>query len=218
MNTTAQGIQERYATLAEDSCCLSCGTAVGRCEPKPGEVCVDLGSGRGTDVLWMAEQVGPSGHAYGIDLTEAMLATARRTASKMGVENATFLRADLEALPLPSGIAHWVTSNCVLNHAGDKGQVWREIARVLRDEGRFVVSDIYAAVPIDAKYRNDPQAVAECWGGAVVREEYLRHIAEAGLVDVEILEESEPYPKGQAQVVSFTIAGRKPRKAGCCCS
>lgn len=211
----ASSIETRYAELAESSCCLSCGTAVGLCTPEVGQVCVDLGSGRGTDVLRLAEQVGPTGHAYGIDLTEAMLEKARKTAQKLGVENATFVRSELERLALPDKTADWVISNCVLNHAADKAQVWREIARILKKGGQFVVSDIYAVEPIADEYKNDPEAIAECWAGAITRDEYILNIKRAGLIDVRVLEESAPYQKGKAQVASITITGRK---SACCCS
>lgn len=211
---TTKAIEARYGELAESSCCMSCGTAAARCKPEPGQVCLDLGSGRGTDVLRLAEIVGPTGHAYGIDVTEAMLEKARKTAAKLGVTNATFLHSDLEKLALPDGAVDWVTSNCVLNHAGDKARVWREIARVMKKGGQFVVSDIYAVEPVAEEHRNDPAAIAECWAGAVTKEEYLLHILRAGLIDVRILEEGEPYAKGKARVVSFTISGRKT--AACC--
>ncbi len=219
-------IETRYGALAEVSCCLSCGSAVRYITAAPGQVCVDLGSGRGTDVLRLAEQVAPNGQAYGIDITEVMLEKARKTAQKTGIENAAFLRADLEALPLPDASVDWVTSNCVLNHANDKSKVWREIARILRPGGRFVISDIYALQPVPEVYRNDPAAIAECWAGASTKADYLTTIAAAGLVDVEILEESAPYEKGKATVASFTIAGARPgasnlaapaAKACCCC-
>ncbi len=209
-------IEQRYSELAGSDCCLSCGTAATRCEPRPGQVCVDLGSGRGTDVLRLAEAVGPEGHAYGIDMTDAMLDKSRKTADKLGIDNATFVRSGLERLELPDELADWITSNCVLNHAGDKAAVWREIARVLKPGGQFVVSDIYAVGEIAEEYRNDPEAIAECWAGAVSKPEYLEHIAAAGLVDVEIVEESAPYEKGEATVASFTISGRRPRKVRCC--
>ncbi len=211
-----QAIEARYGELAESSCCLSCGTAAALCKPLPGQVCLDLGSGRGTDVLRLAEQVGANGHAYGIDISDAMIDKARKTAKKLGVENATFLRCELERLDLPAATADWITSNCVLNHAGDKARVWREIARVLKPGGQFVVSDIYAVEPIAPEYRDDPVAVAECWAGAVTKDEYLLHILRAGLVDVRILDESKPYPKGKAHVVSFTISGRKTPKNESC--
>lgn len=210
--TTTQAIEFRYAGLADSGCCLSCGNAAQRLTPRPGQVCVDLGSGRGADVLRLAGQVGAVGHAYGLDITDAMLAKARKTAAKLGVANATFLRSDLEALALPDATADWVTSNCVLNHARDKAKVWREIARVLKPGGRFVVSDIYATEEIPAAWRDDPAAVAECWAGAVTRDVYLGHLAQAGLVDVQVVDESAPYAKGKAQVVSFTVSGQRPTK------
>lgn len=205
-----EAIETRYGSLADSTCCLSCGSAVGYVTATAGQTCVDLGSGRGTDVLRLAEQVGPEGRAYGIDLTEAMIDKARRTAEKMGITNAIFLRADLASLPLADREADWITSNCVLNHADDKRAVWREIARVLKPGGRFVISDIYAAAPVPEQYRNDPEAVAACWAGAVIKSEYLAAIEAAGLSDVEILEESAPYDKGKIQVSSFTITGARP--------
>lgn len=212
--TTA--IQIRYTELADSSCCLSCGSAASQCSPQPGHVCVDLGCGRGTDVLRLAEQVGPTGHAYGIDLTEAMLDKARATARKLGIAHATFLRSDLEHIELPTNTADWVTSNCVLNHVADKGKAWREIARILKPGGQFVISDIYAVEPIADADRNDPEAIAECWAGAVTRAEYLAHISAAGLTQLVISEESAPYAKGRATVASFTLAGVKPVPRSCC--
>lgn len=213
-----QAIETRYGALAETSCCLSCGSAVAHIEAQPGQRCLDLGCGRGNDVLRVAERVGVTGHAYGIDITDSMLEKARRTAEKLGVHNVSFLKADLAALPLGDSEVDWVTSNCVLNHAADKPAVWREIARVLKPGGRFVVSDIYAATTIPEEFRNDPEAVAECWAGAVTRAEYLEAIARAGLTNVTVLEESSPYVKGKAEVVSFTISGTRPApgRAKCC--
>lgn len=210
----SDAIETRYGALAETACCLSCGMAVGHVTALPGQVCADLGSGRGTDVLRLAEQVGPEGHAYGLDISDAMLDKARKTADKLGVRNATFLKAELEALPLQADTVDWVTSNCVLNHASDKLKVWQEIARILKPGGRFVVSDIYAVSPVPEQYRSDPAAVAECWAGAVLKDEYLSTLAAAGLVDVTILEESQPYDKGKALVASFTIAGTRPGASG----
>lgn len=213
--TTTNAIEQRYGELAESECCLSCGAAAGLCAAEPGQVCVDLGSGRGTDVLRLAEAVGPTGHAFGIDVTDAMLDKARKTAAKLGVENATFLHGTLEELPLPTATADWVTSNCVLNHATDKARAWSEIARILKPGGRFVVSDIFAVGDIPAEYRDDPEYVAECWAGAVTKDEYLGHIAAAGLVGVAVVDESAPYDKGKARVVSFTVSGNKPLRRCC---
>ena len=208
-------INSRYSKLAESDCCLSCGGAINYAEAKPGEVCVDLGSGRGNDVLRMAESVGETGFAYGIDISDGMLEKARANAQKFGASNVRFIRCELEKLELPDKTADLVISNCTLNHAADKQAVWDEIFRILKKGGRFVVSDIYATSPIAEEYRNDPVAVSECWAGSVTREEYMKQLEKAGFASVEIIEESTPYAKGNAEVCSFTIAGRKAK--GCAC-
>jgi arsenite methyltransferase len=212
-----QEINNRYSSLAESDCCLSCGGAINYAEPQPGEVCVDLGSGRGNDVLRMADRVGSGGFVYGIDVADGMLEKARRNAGKLGVSNVLFIRSELEKLELQDKTADLVISNCTLNHATDKQKVWNEIYRILRKGGRFVVSDIYATVPIPDEYRNDPVAIAECWAGAVTRQEYMEQLAKAGFLNVEVIEESAPYQKGKAEVASFTIAGKRPAGCGCGC-
>ncbi|MEK7706187.1 MAG: methyltransferase domain-containing protein [Myxococcota bacterium] len=200
----------RYNGLAEQACCLSCGGASELAKAQPGETCLDLGSGRGEDILRLAEQVGPQGRAYGVDTAEAMIERARRTAQKLGIANAQFMQAAFDALPLAPSSIDLVISNCAINHAADKNAVWREIYRVLRPGGRFVVSDIYALAEVPDEYRSDPQAVAECWAGAIEKPVYLASLTQAGFADVTIKEESTPYPKGKIEVASFTIAGRKP--------
>ncbi len=212
-------INLRYSNLATTECCLSCGGALNFSQVKSGEICVDLGSGRGTDVLRMAEQAGAEGFAYGIDISDGMLTTARENARKFGVTNVKFIRSELEKLELSDQTADLVISNCTINHATDKTAVWSEIFRVLKNGGRFVVSDIYATSPVPDVYRTDPVAVAACWAGSVTREEYIETIKVAGFQSVTILEETNPYPKGKVEVSSFTIAGKKPGiKARCCCS
>ena len=202
-------INSRYSELAESECCLSCGGALTYAEPKEGEVCVDLGSGRGTDVLRMSEMVGENGFVYGIDISDGMLEKARRNAAKFGTSNVLFVRSELEKLELPDNLADLVISNCTLNHAADKQAVWNEIHRILKKGGRFVISDIYATTAIAEEYRNDPAAVAECWAGSVTRAEYMDNLERAGFASFEIIEESAPYIKGNAEVASFTIAGKK---------
>ena len=211
-------INTRYSGLAESECCLSCGGAINYAEPKIGEVCIDLGSGRGTDVLRMAESVGKIGFVYGIDISDGMLEKARRNAEKFGVTNVSFVRRELDKLELPDQVADLVISNCTLNHASDKQAVWNEIFRVLKRGGRFVISDIYATAQIADEYRNDPVAVAECWAGSVTRAEYMQQLEKAGFASVEILEESAPYAKGNAEVCSFTIAGKKAAATCSCCN
>jgi arsenite methyltransferase len=209
-------INIRYGELAAAECCLSCGGAINYAVPKAGEVCVDLGSGRGTDVLRIADLVGDSGFVYGIDISEGMLQKARQNAIKLEVQNVQFIRCELEKIEIGDGIADLVISNCTINHADDKAAVWSEVFRILKKGGRFFVSDIYATSPIPEIYRKDPTAVAECWAGAVTREEYLNTLARQGFTGVEIIEESKPYQKGKAEVASLTIAGKKP-SGGCCC-
>jgi arsenite methyltransferase len=209
-------INERYSGLAASECCLSCGGAVDYAKAAEGEVCIDLGSGRGTDVLRMAESVGPNGFVYGIDISDGMLEKARQNAEKFKFTNVRFFKSELEHIDLPEKVADLVISNCTLNHAADKQAVWNEIHRILKKGGRFVISDIYATTEISEEYRNDPIAVAECWAGAVTRDEYMRHLENAGFKAVEIIEESAPYAKGNAEVVSFTLAGKR-EGCGCCC-
>ena len=209
-------INIRYGELADSECCLSCGGAINYAVPKTGEVCVDLGSGRGTDVLRMADEVGETGFIYGIDISEGMLEKARQNAAKFEIKNVRFLQCELEKIDLADGIADLVISNCTINHAADKEAVWSEVYRILKKGGRFVVSDIYATDPIPEAYRNDPVAVAECWAGAVTRDEYMSTLAKKGFTGVEIIEESNPYSKGKVEVASITIAGKKPT-GGCSC-
>ncbi len=209
-------ITVRYSALADTSCCLSCGGAVNHAEPKLGEVCLDLGSGRGRDVLRMAEAVGPAGRVYGVDAADGMVEKARETAERLGVANATFFKADLQSIPLPAESVDLVISNCTINHAADKQAVWREIFRILKPGGRFVVSDIYAAAPVPEEYAKDPEAVAECWAGAATREEYFRHLSRAGFREVSVISESKPYTKGKIEAVSFTISGAREKR--CCCN
>lgn len=208
-------IDNRYTLLAEDSCCLSCGGAVDYSKASKGEICLDLGSGRGTDVIRMAEQVGPKGFVYGIDIADGMLRKAIATAKKLGVDNVSFQKAALENLPIKDKSIDLVISNCTINHASDKQKVWNEISRILKNNGRFVVSDIYSLEPVPVEYRTDPVAVAECWAGSVTREEYMKQLMVAGFSDIDIVDESKPYSKGKVEVASFTIRGRISKN--CCC-
>jgi ubiquinone/menaquinone biosynthesis C-methylase UbiE len=202
-------INKRYSDLAESSCCLSCGGAINHAQVKPGEVCIDLGSGRGTDTVRLAEKAGEKGFAYGIDISDGMINKSVETVRRLGIQNVEFISCPLEKLQLKIDTADLVISNCTINHSPDKQSVWNEIFRVLKKGGRFVVSDIYSTAPVPIEYRNDPVAVAECWAGSVTRVEYLEQIKEAGFDQVNILEESTPYEKGSIMVSSWTIAGVK---------
>lgn len=214
MNTIE--IEHRYNLLAEETCCLSCGGAIKYSKPQKGEICVDLGCGRGNDVLKMADEVGLDGFVYGIDVSEGMLDKAIRTAEKLKISNVQFLRSNLEKLPLNNNSVDLLISNCTINHAENKEKVWQEIYRILKDGGRFVISDIFSDKEVPEEYRKDPVAVSECWAGAVTRDEYFTTLGKAGFKSIKILEESPPYPKGKITVSSFTIAGKKFKT--CCCS
>lgn len=202
-------INERYSVLSEKTCCLSCGGAINHAKPTTGDYCVDLGSGRGNDVIRLAEEVGEQGYVYGIDISEGMIAKAKANLDKFEVTNAEIIMADLENLPIEADKINVIISNCTINHATNKQAVWNEVFRILKPGGRFVISDIYATSPIAEEFRNDPVAVAECWAGAVTRAEYLTMLEQAGFEKIQILEESEPYAKGQAEVASWTIKGIK---------
>jgi arsenite methyltransferase len=202
-------INKRYTELAESGCCLSCGGAINHSNPKPDDVCIDLGSGRGSDVLRLAEIVGEKGFVYGIDISEGMIKKSVETSKRLGVKNVDFIHSTLEDINLPSASADLVISNCTINHSSDKQRVWNEVNRILKNSGRFVVSDIYALKPVPDEYKNDPVAIAECWAGSVTRNEYLDQLRNAGFTSPEIIEESEPYKKGEVMVASWTIAGIK---------
>lgn len=207
-------INIRYSDLAETSCCLSCGGAVNYAKPQPGNVCVDLGSGRGTDAIRLAEEVGSTGFVFGIDISDGMIAKAQKTAKQLGIANVTFLQSPLEKLPLENSSVDIVISNCTINHASDKQLIWNEVYRILQSGGSFIVSDIYSLQPIPSEYKNDPEAVAECWAGSVTRTEYLQQLSNAGFTDIIIMEESKPYEKGKVEVCSWTISGKK--SSDCC--
>ncbi len=204
-----KAISLRYDELSGQQCCLSCGGAINYADIKPGYVCADLGSGKGFDVLKMATIATSSGFAYGIDVSEAMIETARENARKLGQTNVAFVKSELENIALENETMDFILSNCTINHSLDQAAVWREISRLLKPGGHFVVSDIYALEPVPDKFRNDPASVAECWAGAVTKEEYIANIKNAGFSMVEFIEESIPYEKGKIKVCSFTIKGRK---------
>jgi ubiquinone/menaquinone biosynthesis C-methylase UbiE len=202
-------INKRYTELAKTECCLSCGGALNYAEAQPDEFCVDLGSGRGTDVIRLAEAVGKNGLVFGIDISEGMIEKASGTAERLGITNARFIHSNLEKILLDDSIADLIISNCTINHASDKQAVWNEIYRILKIGGRFVISDIYSTSMVPDEYKNDPVAIAECWAGSVTRDAYLNHLETAGFSTIKVIEESAPYEKGKITVASWTITGIK---------
>lgn len=202
-------IDKRYSQLAEKECCLSCGGAIDLSHPQSGEVCVDLGCGKGTDLIRLREAVGERGHVIGVDISEGMLAKAKKNIEKFGYKNVSLVRSELEQIEIEDRVADLIISNCTINHARDKRAVWLEIHRILKKGGRFVVSDIYSTEPVPAEYANDPVAVAECWAGAMTREEYMQILDETGFKNISIVEESKPYAKGKITVASFTVVAKR---------
>jgi arsenite methyltransferase len=190
------------ATLAS----LGCGNPTAVAALHEGETVLDLGSGGGIDVLLSARRVGPTGRAYGLDMTDEMLALAHENQRKAGVENVEWLKGDIEAIPLPDASVDVVISNCVINLSADKPRVIAEAARVLRPGGRFAVSDVIADEDMDAATRADMQAWTGCIAGALTRAEFEGALADAGLVDVEISETHRVHE----HAASAIIRARRP--------
>ncbi len=165
---------------------LGCGNPVALAELKPGETVLDLGSGGGIDVLLSAKRVGPTGKAYGLDMTDEMLALARENQQNAGVENAEFLKGAIEAIPLPDASVDVVISNCVINLSADKRRVFAEAFRVLRPGGRFAVSDIVVKGEVPVPIRKSMEAWAGCFAGVLEEDEYRTLLAEAGFEEVEV--------------------------------
>jgi arsenite methyltransferase len=165
---------------------LGCGNPTALAELREGEVVLDLGSGGGIDVLLSARRVGPTGKAYGLDMTDDMLALARRNAAEAGVRNVEFLRGRIEQIPLPSNSVDVIISNCVINLSVDKRQVLAEAFRVLKPGGRFAVSDVVVrgAVPVDV--RRSMELWVGCVAGALEEEEFRTLLAERGFADIDI--------------------------------
>jgi len=170
------------ATLAS----LGCGNPTALAELKPGEKVLDLGSGGGIDVLLSARRVGPTGFAYGLDMTDAMLELAERNRVEANIENVRFLKGVIENIPLSDNTVDVVISNCVINLSADKGQVLREAYRVLSLGGRFAVSDIVFLGHFPPAIRNDLEAWAGCIAGALEEETYRQLLAEAGFINIDI--------------------------------
>jgi SAM-dependent methyltransferase len=166
---------------------LGCGNPTALAELTPGEVVLDLGSGGGIDVLLSARRVGPHGKAYGVDMTDEMLALARENQQKSEITNVEFLKGDIEDIPLPGGSVDVVISNCVINLAADKDRVLAEAFRVLKPGGRFAVSDIVVrGGNIPTSVRRSMELWAGCVAGALEEREYRQKLTSAGFEEVEI--------------------------------
>ena len=165
---------------------LGCGNPTALAELSAGEVVLDLGSGGGIDVLLSARRVGPTGKAYGVDMTDEMLELARRNQREAGVSNAEFLKGTIENVPLPDESVDVVISNCVINLSTDKDSVLREAFRVLRKGGRFAVSDIVIQGRLPEELRESLEAWSGCVAGALHEDEYREKLMAAGFADIEV--------------------------------
>jgi len=165
---------------------LGCGNPTALAELKPGETVLDLGSGGGIDVLLSARRVGPTGKAYGLDMTDEMLALARENQRKAGAENVEFLKGQIEQIPLPDNSVDVIISNCVINLSGDKDRVLREAFRVLKPGGRFAVSDVVTRGEIPEALRSDILLWVGCLAGALDEKDYAAKLTAAGFDAVSI--------------------------------
>jgi arsenite methyltransferase len=165
---------------------LGCGNPTALAKLQPGETVLDLGSGGGIDVLLSARRVGPAGKAYGLDMTDEMLALARKNQRKAGVENVEFLKGEIENIPLPDNSVDVVISNCVINLSADKGRVLHEAFRVLQPGGRFAVSDVVVRGPVPADIRKNVELWVGCVAGAMEESEYREKLASAGFSEIDV--------------------------------
>jgi len=177
---------------------LGCGNPTALAQLKPGETVLDLGSGGGIDVLLTARRVGPAGKAYGLDMTDEMLALARDNQRKAGVQNVEFLKGEIENIPLPDNSVDVITSNCVINLSADKDRVLREAFRVLKPGGRFAVSDIVVRGEMPKEIQHKVELWAGCIVGALEDRDYAAKLARAGFQDIE-LEPTRVYKAADAK-------------------
>jgi arsenite methyltransferase len=217
------------------SASLGCGNPTALAKLQPGEVVLDLGSGGGIDVLLSAKRVAPTGKAYGLDMTDEMLALARANQEKAGVENVEFLRGTMENIPLPNESVDVVISNCVINLSGNKDQVLQEAFRVLKPAGRLAVSDVVVRGEVPPSVRKSMELWVGCIAGALEENEYREKLSTAGFASVEVeptriyqLEEAREFlaaagldaeevgPQIKDKFMSAFIRATKPAADSCC--
>jgi len=215
---------------------LGCGNPTALAKLQPGEIVLDLGSGGGIDVILSAKRVGPTGKAYGLDMTDEMLALARENQKKAGIENVEFLKGAIENIPLPDNTVDVIISNCVINLSGDKDRVLAEAFRVLKPGGRLAVSDVVVRGEVPANIRRSMELWVGCIAGALEENEYREKLARAGFTSVDVeptriykVEEAREFLEAaglDAAVVGLQIDGKfisafvratKPASAAACC-
>jgi arsenite methyltransferase len=212
---------------------LGCGNPTALAELKPGETVLDLGSGGGIDVLLSAKRVGPTGKAYGLDMTDEMLALAEENKHKSGLTNVEFLKGEIENIPLPDNSVDVIISNCVINLSGDKDKVFHEALRVLKPGGRFAVSDVVVRGEVPAEVRKSMELWVGCIAGALEEMDYVKRLAKAGFDAIDIeptriysIEDARQFLTGeglgvdaiaplvQDKFMSAFVRAKKP--TGCC--
>lgn len=215
---------------------LGCGNPTALAKLQPGEIVLDLGSGGGIDVILSAKRVGPTGKAYGLDMTDEMLALARENQRKAGIENVEFLKGAIENIPLPDNSVDVIISNCVINLSGDKDRVIREAFRVLKPGGRFAVSDVVVRGEVPANIRKSMELWVGCIAGALEESEYGEKLTRAGFVSVDVeptrvykVEEAREFleaaglnadtvgPQIEGKFISAFVRASKPASVAACC-
>jgi arsenite methyltransferase len=214
---------------------LGCGNPTALAKLQPGEIVLDLGSGGGIDVLLSARRVGPTGKAFGLDMTDEMLALAEENKRKSGLKNVEFLKGEIENIPLPENYVDVIVSNCVINLSGDKDRVLQEAFRVLKPGGRFAISDVVVRGDVPAEIRKSMELWVGCVAGALSDRDYRQKLAAAGFEAIDI-EETRVYnvadareflsaagiethaiaPKVQDKFISAFVRARKPASSACC--
>jgi SAM-dependent methyltransferase len=214
---------------------LGCGNPTALAQLNPGETVLDLGSGGGIDVLLSARRVGPTGKAYGLDMTDEMLALARENQRQAGVTNAEFVKGEIENIPLPDDSVDVIISNCVINLSSDKDRVLREAFRVLKPGGRLAVSDVVVTGEIPTEVRKNVELWIGCIAGALRDSDYIAKLAGAGFEDIDLeptriyaVEDARQFLAGQGidvdaiasqvdgKFMSAFVRARKPARKACC--
>ena len=214
---------------------LGCGNPTALIELEPGQTVLDLGSGGGIDVLLSAKRVGPAGKAYGLDMTDEMLALARENQRRAGATNVEFLKGTIEAIPLPDNSVDVIISNCVINLSSDKDAVLREAFRVLKPGGRFAVSDVVVRGDVPPDIRRSMELWVGCIAGALEEQDYAAKLRAAGFADVDVdtwrvynIDDARAFltesgvdvervaPEVEGRFTSAFVRARKPEAKSCC--
>jgi arsenite methyltransferase len=228
-------LEKQNLPLEAVAASLGCGNPTALAQLEPGQTVLDLGSGGGIDVLLSARRVGPTGKAYGLDMTDEMLALARENQRKAGVTNVEFLKGTIERIPLPDASVDVIISNCVINLSSDKDAVLREAFRVLKPGGRLAVSDVVVRGEVPAAIRRSVELWVGCVAGALQDVEYQQKLSDSGFEAIEIdpwrvyrVEDARAFlaeagldadtiaPAVEDRFVSAFIRARKPERASCC--